>query len=226
MAGVVTAIVLGSTHVVTGQNDTQVAANYAACEGYMTDLQAAFANGDSMDDIRDVAYDQYVQNPSGPYVFCWERTPDEPADDASLMILSVHPYLSPRTLGELVEGKEKSFVDNKEQVLLDNIQNELGLFFNYTEAFDQVATQAADKGGVDVIVPSGQEQTILGFIEEDPGNPDLLVNCGCRFTGVPPGERLDDNVASLKSGTSRAGALSTTLVLLLSVAVGGTLIWV
>lgn len=183
MARLATAVVLGSTHMAKGQNDTLVATNYAACEAYMTDLKTAFASAASMAEVKDIAYDQYMQNPSGPYVFCWTRTPEQVEDDASAMILSVHPYLDPVSLGELVQGNEPEYIEDKERVLLENLLNPTGSFFNYSETFNQVATQQADLAGTDKIDTTGQEQMILGFIEEDPSDPDLLVNCGCRFTG-------------------------------------------
>lgn len=222
VTGVLAAVVLAFTSVakVTGQNGTGDAANYAACEGYLTDLQAAFANGDSLDDVKAVAYDQYVRNPSGPYVFCWGGTPDEPEDDAKLMLLAIHPYLEVKTLGDLVQGKHPDWAEDKEQVLLENLRNEPGSLFNYTEAFDQVATEDADLAGPDTIVAIGPEQSLVGFIEEDPGNPDVLVHCACRYTGVPSGVRLNDNVASLTSGNPRAAALNAVVILLLSVVVG------
>ena len=189
--------VMGSTHhmVVKGQTDTldNVARNYARCEAYMNELQDAVQSAASVAEIKAVAYNQYVENPSGPYVFCWERTPDDEEDDVGTMLLSIHPYLQPASLDDLVRGKDPAYVEQKREVILENLEQPIGTFFNYTERFNQVETQLSDVAGDEQFVLLGEPQSILGFIEEDPSNPGLLINCGCRFTGGTPLTRLAGN---------------------------------
>ena len=193
-----------------GQTDSE---NYATCATYMEGLMAAFEGASSMADVREVAYKQYVDNPAGPYVFCWEKIPIVPSDDVNAMVLTVHPYIEPgMTLAALQVGQNASYIAEKREMILENIQQPTGTLFNYTESFNQPATEGAVSRGEQLMVTEdASTQQILGFIEEDPKNPKLRVDCGCRFTGVPEGNRLAYNT----NGADMIKAWASLLCLLL-----------
>ena len=195
--------------------------NYATCVGYLDELKSALVDG-SMADVKRVAYTQYTAQPAGPYTFCFTEV-HLAKDDVNKITLAVHPYLEEGlTLADLMDGKDQEYVKDKKEMYSRAFQEERLSFYNYTERFAQEETELADAEGDDVLVTSSTEQDLVGFLANDPElGSDGVVECACRYTGVPPRLRLADNTIGFLAssaghllGATAAGVACLSLVLL------------
>lgn len=96
-----------------------------------------------------------------------------------------------------MNGKDPAYLKSKAEMYRAAWEQPIGQFFNYTERFNQPLTEIADVLGKEEVFTSTQEESILAFIAQDPDSTDGLVECACRYTGVPLEPRLDDNTADL-----------------------------
>lgn len=182
----------------------------------MYELSRSFKNATVLDDVKDVAYRQYLDNPTGPYVFCWDHSPITPGGDVMAMNLAIHPYLDDLPLGTLLNGTDAAYAEEKKRMLIDNAKKAFGTWFNYTEHINQAKMEEADAAGPDVMVTFGEDiRKILGFIIPNPADVTNIVNCGCRYTGVPIEARRDENTRSAVSGVSGAMAVMLSLFVLI-----------
>jgi hypothetical protein len=191
--------------------------------GYLDELKGAFAADGSLADVRRVAYTQYTAQPAGPYTFCFAGV-QIAKDDVGKITLAVHPYLDEgSTFKDLMDGKDPEYVQAKKEMYKRAFQEERLSFYNYTERFAQTATELADlEGEKDVFVTSSTEENLVGFLANDPElGPDGVVECACRYTGVPPGPRLADNTIGVSAssaghllGATAAGVACLSLLLI------------
>ena len=120
-----------SASLAHAEDAAQVSSNYSQCLAYLEELRSAFGSASSLDDVKSVAYDQYITHPIGPYTFCWNGVQ---SDDRGKITLEIHPYLEEgATLQELWNGKDPAYEVAKLELYRAALKEPTGKFFNYTE---------------------------------------------------------------------------------------------
>jgi hypothetical protein len=150
---------------------------YDGCSQILSESRYAFI-ADGMRFLLSVVYNQYINQPTGPFVFCFENIPTSENDTVGDMVLSVHPFLPRGTLNELVSDTEDmaGYFDLKKMTLLSNIDKG-GELYNFTEPFDQFQLNTSN-----TISLSKQLNSFAGFIQDA---ADGWVHCACQYTSVP-----------------------------------------
>lgn len=210
----VCAIACTTLWVTTNANEST--SPYVVCLNYLKQAkQAIVASGPNL--LEEIVHDQYLSNPEGPYVFCFENVPSSTEDSVGSMVMSVHPYLPNATLREIVVDVESGMVADyfelKKRTLLDNLDSK-GEFYNFTEPVDQ--PQSREMNG---IVVGNKLQNIVGFVQK---SDEEYIHCGCQYTGVPDGPRDNRNAVQGASGGGHMSTLSLSTGLLVTIYI---LIW-
>ncbi|KAI8101720.1 hypothetical protein M9434_006787 [Picochlorum sp. BPE23] len=172
---------------------------FAACVTYLEGAKDSLESGGVSQLVSD-GYKTYLEYPSGPYVFCFSQSAFS-VDTIGESALVLHPFTANKTLDDLLDTSEEESLflrDRKAQLISNALNNNrtLGELFNYTEPYSQ---EKSDAGGIRV---DGEEKKLVGFV--DRLGDGVVVQCGCRYTGVPDGER--DNRNAIKS---EGGAVSS-----------------
>ncbi len=181
-------------------DDSHVGDYFAACVTYLEGAKESLQSGGLSQLVSD-GYNTYLEYPSGPYVFCFVQNElSEEVVGQSALVL--HPFTENKTLNELLDPNDEggvSLLESKADLISNAVKNgTLGALFNYTEPYSQDKSSA--EGGIKV---DGEDKMLVGFI--DTLGDGVVVQCGCRYTGVPDGER--DNSNAIKS---EGGAASST----------------
>lgn len=182
---------------------------FAACVAYLEGAKESLESGGVSQLISD-GYKTYLEYPSGPYVFCFSQS-EFSIDTIGESALVLHPFTGNKTLDDLLDTKEEdslSLRDRKAQLISNALNNRtLGELFNYTEPYSQDKSLA--EGGIKV---DDEEKKLVGFV--DRLGDGVVVQCGCRYTGVPDGERDNRNAIRSEGGavSSKSGRASVHAV--------------
>ena len=117
----------------------------------------------------------------------------------------LHPFTPNKTLDDLLGTSEVDTIlrSRKAELISNALRNgTVGNFFNYTEPYS--LDKSFVKGGIQV---DDEEKNLVGFV--DRLDDDVVVQCGCRYTGVPDGDR--DNRNAIKSQDAYASSDSFML---------------
>lgn len=165
---------------------------YVSCSQLLFQSKNALIVG-GMTLLSDAVYNQYMNQPPGPFVACFENIPTSENDTVGDMILSVHPCLPIAPLNELVSDTEErmEYFDLKLMTLLKNINNREELY-NFTEPLNQFGLDASN-----TISLSKELNSFVGFIED---TGDGWVHCACQYTGVPD-YNISHNIMNLLSNS-------------------------
>lgn len=172
---------------------------YLICDEKLMQSREALVTGGSLL-LRQVVYNQYMEYPDGPFVFCFENIPTSPDATAAHMVLSIHPYLPHAPLEDLVNDSKAdamiSYFELKKKTLLDNLGSK-GDFYNFTEPFDQSQSTPTN-----TITLSTKLQSFVGFVDT---TNDGQINCNCQYTGISDTGRYYSHV--MESTPNRAISL-------------------
>ncbi|WPT12547.1 hypothetical protein PSENEW3_00002390 [Picochlorum sp. SENEW3] len=197
-------LMLPSCHLVTlaHGNDSREGDYFTACVRYLEGAIESIQSGGLSQLVSD-GYKTYLEYPSGPYMFCFNQ--DGLSEDAvrqSVMVL--HPFTPRKTMEELLDFSQEgslTLLKDKEEFISSAVNDgRLGKLFNYTEPYS--LNKSMSDGGINV---DGDEKKVVGVVVslED----GTLVQCGCRYTGVPDGER--DNTNAIQGGGEAPSSTST-----------------
>jgi hypothetical protein len=169
---------------------------FEICVGHLESAKESLESG-GLNQLVSNGYQRYLEYPSGPYVFCFSQSPFS-VDTIGQSVLVLHPFTPNNTLDELLgtEEKENILRSRKAELVSSALKNgALGNFFNYTEPYSR--DKSLVEGGIQV---DSEEKKLVGFV--DRLDDDVVVQCGCRYTGVPVGERDNKNAVMESQGVS------------------------
>jgi len=175
---------------------------YEACVTYLEEAKESLQSGGLSQLISD-GYETYLEYPSGPYVFCFTQK-ELSVDAVGQSLLVLHPFTENKTLSELLgsnddEGR-RQYLESKANLIRYALSNgTLGVLFNFTEPYSQ--DKSSTEGGVAL---DEQDKMLVGFI--DTLADGIGLQCGCRYTGVPDGERDNKNAIAMSGGGTEASS--------------------
>jgi hypothetical protein len=172
------------------------------CLDYIDQAKAALESGGKTS-LSETVFALYIDNPTGPYLFCKDNIPANPADFGQVTEF-IHPYIK---LGE-TEGSEyeklsgqaaELFKEQRENISRLVYENrETGDLFEYTLSINQ--TQSQDSSSF----TAGSGRQYVAFSDEydtSDGQTGVLY-CGCPYTNIPDGPRDNSNAIAAQAAAS------------------------
>eukprot|EP00890_Picochlorum_soloecismus_P005472 jgi/Picsp_1/5926/NSC_03283-R1_---NA--- len=172
--------------VAVGQRD------YETCVGLVEGAEEEFHQNGEESMVQAIAR-QYVTNPSGPYLYCYNNI-KEGQKDALQTVRSVHPYLAlGDALGDTVATMSRQSAqttdEDYQKASLQAIEICCHNLFNFSLSFDQTSSESSGE------YVEGSRRDYVAFSEKVPDGTYLY--CACPFTNIPEGVRNNSNAATL-----------------------------
>ena len=181
--------------------------NTEICRQYLSEADASYQSG-GVDGLTLTAFTLAVENPTGPYLWCYKNITKDVQGTDIVRLLS--PYLPANVtlLQSTTDNSPTRFLNKVEDVAKTAVENCCGdtKLFNFSLPFNQTRSMAGsmffnserDYIGMTEAIPSGQG-----------GTPSSYFFCGCSITGIDSAPRnntyaemyLAQNMASPTSGS-------------------------
>lgn len=176
--------------------------DYETCTTYLNNAERSFAEGGFSGLVLD-AYKSYLDNPTGPYIFCYKNIPEDISTNISQIERFVHPYLANETLQASMSVQPaqlaQQYYDGYELAVNQSRSTCCGEYFQFSLPFNQTASEA---DGLPTLSNVTREYVGLAETYQQNGERAYFF-CACPFTGVPSGPRDNSNaLLALRDGVS------------------------
>jgi len=186
----------------TVEGDALASEYKETCLDYIDQAKAALESG-GKDSLSETVFAQYIDNPTGPYLFCKDNIPEDPSDFGQVTEF-IHPYIA---LGE-TEGFEyekmtgqaaELFKEQRENISRLAYENrESGDIFEYTLSINQTQSQ----GSSSFATGSGRQYVAFSDEYDKPDGQMGVLYCGCPYTNIPDGPRDNSNALAAQAAAA------------------------
>jgi hypothetical protein len=196
-----------------------VGENTEICKNYLSEADSSYARG-GVDALTLTAFTLAVENPTGPYLWCYKNITKDVQGTDIVRLLS--PYLPANvTLSQSTTDKSPTrFLNKVEEVARTAVENCCGddNLFNFSLPFNQTRSMVGS-------MFFDSERDYIGMTEALPsdqgGAPSSYFFCGCSVTGIESSPRnntfaemyLAQNTASPTSGSMNLGLITITVTI-------------
>lgn len=193
--------------------DNNIQKNTKICEGYLDTVGTAFDDG-GIEGLTKAAYTLAVDNPVGPYIWCYKNISKDVRPGEIVRLLS--PYLPANTtLKDSTTVADPSIFLSKIQEAAQRAMDTCCGAPNYFN-FSLPCNQSASMSGS---MYFDSEREFIGTSEKYPGTENSYLLCGCPVNNISKTQRNNTYAETYLAGTgsseSSASSLSTSVVLLL-----------
>lgn len=188
--------------------------NTRICEEYLNTVGTAFDEG-GVDGLTKAAYTLAVDNPVGPYIWCYKNITKDVRPGEIVRLLS--PYLpSNTTLKDSTTVVDPSkFLTKIDSVAKQAIANCCGApnYFNFSLPFNQNKSMIGS-------MYFDSERDFIGTSEKYPGTTDSYFFCGCPVRNVATTPRNNTYAELYLAGTPAVSACPLAIVSTFAVMLG------
>eukprot|EP00890_Picochlorum_soloecismus_P003512 jgi/Picsp_1/4161/NSC_01670-R1_---NA--- len=172
------------------------------CLDYIDQAKAALESGGKTS-LSETVFALYIDNPTGPYLFCKDNIPANPSDFGQVTEF-IHPYIK---LGEteadeyerLTGQAAELFKEQRENISRLAYENrQTGDLFEYTLSINQ--TQSQDSSSF----TAGSGRQYVAFSDDyDKADGQMgVLYCGCPYTNILSGPRDNSNAIAAQAAAA------------------------
>ena len=181
--------------------------NEAQCQKLLGAASDSYDTTGAIGDLITTVAKQYIEYPSGPYVYCYGGI-QKGQPDSLKMVRFVHPYLElNETIAQTIQGMNETsgflYSDSYQNASIKAVDDCCGDILSFTVNFNQASSEESPNNQV----VAGPLRDYLGF-GESLGDEYFL--CACPITNIPPGDRKNDNAAVLLQQENEAAVATAT----------------
>lgn len=158
--------------------DNIIQENTKICEGYLSTVGDAFDQG-GVEGLTRAAYTLAVDNPLGPYIWCYKNIAKDVRPGEIVRLLS--PYLPANTTlkDSTTIADPSKFLNKIKEVAQAAMDNCCGApnYFNFSLPFNQNKSMGGS-------MYFDSEREFIGTSEKYPGSTDSYFFCGCPVTNI------------------------------------------